>query len=235
VVQDCAVDVCNDKLILALTIPFVNYANNTIDLSPHSQFLDDRLPPQSPPEPPDLMFNTDADPDPDIFTLWCNRVSTLYCSGDLLCTLDVHPCSADLLCTLDVYPPGSLFDPNSQLQYGNLNGFPYLRLKVISMDNTTSPTSRFGNVLLSLQQDAILPLCFNAMVDLQQLGPLSLADGSSNLCLMNDPTLLVDVVDIDPFLLRWLLQDLRLLHLCAHRRGTCPFPFLMEHYTTSLF
>ncbi len=35
------------------------------------------------------------------------------------------------------------------------------------------------------------------------------------------------------FLSGWLLQDSRLLHWCAHRRGTCPFLFAMEHYTTS--
>jgi hypothetical protein len=34
------------------------------------------------------------------------------------------------------------------------------------MDDTNSPTSRFGDILLSLRQDAILPLCFNAVVDL---------------------------------------------------------------------
>jgi hypothetical protein len=101
-VQDCAVDVCNDELILALANPPVNYANNTTDLSPHSQLLNKGLPPPPPPEPPDLMFNTDADPDPDIITLWCNRVSMPNCSADLLCTPDVYPCSADLLCLLDV-------------------------------------------------------------------------------------------------------------------------------------
>jgi hypothetical protein len=126
VVQDCAVDICNDELILAPTIPSVNYANDTTDLSPHSPLLNDGLLPPPPPEPPDLMFNTDADPDPDNITLWCNRVSTPYYGADLLCTLDVYPCGAVLLCTLDVYPPGSLFDLNSQLQYGNLNDFPYL-------------------------------------------------------------------------------------------------------------
>jgi hypothetical protein len=153
VVQDRTVNVCNDELILAPTNPSVKYANDTTYLSPHSQLLGKGLPPLPPPEPPDLMLNTDADPDPDIITLWCNRVSTPYCG-------------ADLLCTLDVYPPGLLFDPNSQLQYGALNDFSYLGLKVISEDNTASPTSRFGNILSSLQQDAILPLCFNAMVDL---------------------------------------------------------------------
>ncbi len=165
-VQDRAVAVCNDKLILAPINPSVNYANNTTDLSPHSQLLNKGLLPLPPPEPPDLMFNTDADPDPDIITLWCNRVSTLFCGADLLCTPDIYPCGADQLCTSDIYPPGLLFDPNSQLRYGNINDFPYLGLKVISAEDTTSPTSRFGDILLSLRQDAILPLCFNAMVDL---------------------------------------------------------------------
>jgi hypothetical protein len=94
VVQDCAVDICNDKLFLALTNPSVKYANDATHLSPNSQLLDKGLSPPPPPKPPDLMLNTDADPDPDIITLWCNRVSTPYCSADLLCTL--------------VYPPGLL-------------------------------------------------------------------------------------------------------------------------------
>ncbi len=153
-VQDHAVEVCIDRLILALTNPSVKYANITTCLSPNSQLLDKGLLPPPPPEPPDLMLNTDADPDPDIITLWCNRVSTPYCCADLL------------LCTLDIYLPGLLFDLNTQLQYGNLNDFSYLGLKVISEDDMTSPTSRFGNTLLSLRQDETLPLCFNAMVHL---------------------------------------------------------------------
>jgi hypothetical protein len=205
VVQDRTVDVCNDKLILAPTNPPVKYANDTTYLSPHSQLLDNGLPPLPPPEPPDLMLHTAADPDPDIITVWCNRVSMPYCG-------------ADLLCNLDVYPPGLLFDPKSQLQYGNLNDFPSFGLKVISEDNMTSPTSRFGDIHSSLRQDAILPLYFIAMVDLQQLGPPSLADGGANVCLTNDPTLLVDVVDIVPVPLRMAdrIQD---FYVDVHTKG----------------
>jgi hypothetical protein len=132
-VIDQASDVCNDELIVAPKNPFVTFADDTIPVSPESP-LNNGHPPTPLPEPPDIPLCTEmnsetveVDDEPDSITLLCNRVSTLYCG-------------ADLLCTSNVYPPGSLFDPTIQIQGGNLNNFPYLGLKTISKDNRHQPT-----------------------------------------------------------------------------------------------
>jgi hypothetical protein len=70
------------------------------------------------------------------------------------------------------------------------------------------------------------------MVDLQQLGLLSLADGSANVCLTNDPTLLVDVVDINPVPLGMALTGSKTSTLKCTQKGYMPIPLLNRtlHY-----
>jgi hypothetical protein len=70
------------------------------------------------------------------------------------------------------------------------------------------------------------------MQDLLRLGPSSLADGGANVYLTNDPTLLVDMVDIDPVPLGTALAGLETSTLMCTQKGYMPIPLLNRtlHY-----
>jgi hypothetical protein len=211
-----ALDVCNDKLF-APTNTSVTFADNTT-LSFLAIPLDNGYPPITTPDPPDLMIFHDKDPepielapDPDCITWWCNRVSTPYCGADLLCTSNVHP-------------PGSLFDPTTPIKHGDLNNFPYLGLKTIPDDDDTNPhPSNVEDIFWSLQQNVILPQCFHAKVDFRHIKhPSCLTNGGANVCITDDPSLLVDVVDIEPVPLGTALLETNNLVIMCTQMGYMP-------------
>jgi hypothetical protein len=188
----------NDK---PFAVPIGSYDPNRPDPAPN--FLlprDDGVP--SAPSPlhdnydlPSSMMGSNEVPsassDPDYYTncleLWCHR--TLHPHGDV--SSNAPP--------LYPAPPGSLLDSRTSIGPEDLNNFPYLQLGLIS---TPDPSRTFGDALSSLRHDCLLPhlTCMQvSVVDTILLGSVSsLADSGANVCITNDPSLLIDVVEIDP-------------------------------------
>jgi hypothetical protein len=111
--------------------------------------------------------------------LWCHQTSTT--------TTTPYPA-----------PPGSLLDPRTTVGPEDLNDFPFLQ---VGLAPSTEPSPTFGDALSSLCHDCLLPhlTCMQVLVvDVTKSGrPSSLADSGANVCVTNDPSLLIDVVEIN--------------------------------------
>ncbi len=167
----------------------------------------DNIPTQGdgvPSAPPPLVDDHDLSPstlgsdevprtssDPGYYTncleLWCNRT--------------FHPHGDDSVHTPPPYPapPGSLFDSQTFIGPEDLNDIPYLQL------GSTPPTDSspaFGDALSTLCHDCLLPhlTCMQvSVVDSILFGShSSLGDSGANICVTNDPSLLINVIEIDP-------------------------------------
>jgi hypothetical protein len=92
----------------------------------------------------------------------------------------------------------------------------------------------FGNVLSTFRQDTLLPFCADMRVNFCR-SRSSLVDGGTNVCITNDPTLLLDIVQIDPVPLAMAVDtdhpgaDPTLL---CKNKGFMPIPLLdgLVHY-----
>jgi hypothetical protein len=114
--------------------------------------------------------------------LWCNHASLLL---DAICYTN-HPHMA---------PPGPIFDPTIPIQSADLNHFPFLTLAPHKSPLVSTHPSLFGDTFSSLRQDCLIPL----LQCMQAIGlACSLANGSTSVCVTNNPTLLVDNIEIDP-------------------------------------
>jgi hypothetical protein len=112
--------------------------------------------------------------------LWCHQTSTT--------TTTPYPA-----------PPGSLLDPRTKVGPKDLNDFPFLQVGLAPL---TEPSPTFGDALSSLCHDCLLPhlTCMQIPVVnvTMSVQPSCLADSGTNVCVTNDPSLLIDVVEIDP-------------------------------------
>jgi hypothetical protein len=127
-------------------------------------------------------------PAADCFELWCNKMS----SWNDICHKDHYP-----------GPPGGLLYPSSPVHPWDMSNFPFLKNVcsrthvspwLPSMDNALP----FPDTLLELRHDSILPFLSCMRVSVNPTATSSLADGGTNVCIMNNSLLLVDVIEIEP-------------------------------------
>jgi hypothetical protein len=116
---------------------------------------------------------------------------------------------------------------NTLDDYSNIPLFGFIKLD--DADDRSNPTlSNFRNPLSTLQQDTLLPFCADMWVNFCWLRS-SLVDGGANVCITNDPSLLLDIVQINPVPLGMAVDtncpgaDPTLL--CTHK-GFIPLPLL---------
>jgi hypothetical protein len=139
--------------------------------------------------------------------------------------------------TTSLAPPGLLLDPRLDISSDDLNNLPLFGFKTFEYtdDRPDFSFTSFRDILSTLRQDTLLPsFRLDILVNFCQ-SESSLADGGANVCVINNPDLLLDVVQIDPVPLGTAVNpatpgtDAPLF--CTHK-GFMPIPLLngSAHY-----
>ncbi len=111
-----------------------------------------------------------------------------------------------------------------------MSGFPFLtnicsRTHISPPLSTTDSASPFRDTLLELSHDCLFPCLSYMHVCVEPTASSSLADGSANVCITNNPMLLVDVIDIDPIPLGMAVGNKSTSLFCTHK-GFLSMPLL---------
>jgi hypothetical protein len=170
--------------------------------------------------------------DDDCISLWCHLATTPDCRATAMISSEV---------TSSV-PPGSLWHPKLEITSDDISDIPLFGFKTFddahAHDRSNPTLSNFGNLLATLRQNTLLPFRADMQVNFCW-SKSSLADSGANVCIMNDPTLLLGIVQIDQVPLgtavdTLIIQALTLSYF-AHIRDSCQFHSSMGRSTTNHF
>jgi hypothetical protein len=117
-----------------------------------------------------------------------------------------------------------------------MSNFPFLtnicsQTQALPPPSNTNYVSPFCDTLLELRHDCLFLFLSCMRVCVDPPASSSLADDGTNVCVTNNPMLLVDVIKIDPIPLGTVVRNKSMSSFCMHKRFL-PMPYLNSciHY-----